>query len=422
MKKMTLSCALATLCLPLSLADVYAQNLSIRKAYLQAALSSHPDRKGDNHSMSQVNEAYQILKAHIKAYEYKDRVTKEYVSRFYANNEGHPLFDAGVPALKSVPALLREAFDIRDTFDSMPSLMLLTDRSMSNRSQNSIYFQHEGDDYQIVWFGGRSIDSFLIQCISNGGRTGKSCFKLKFYVENWYGTTLANSEEQIFNLLAILFQSSPYSDGNVQADDEERFSWGRVYHDVLSAINDAIDISDCEKKAELFGHELIKRSGRFDQDKWEVRLAGVVLNVYLREEQAISIFNPFDLEYYKPLKALPTKFKATDLIKVLANGQFKRLKRHYLHSDDYAGDADVDCHRGFIDNPFLVLKTWIEERGCVNEKRVGYDERKIDEVKINFGFGHHDLSSLIVELDNSYPLIDLAEIATEVFEQNLLSA
>lgn len=410
--KMNVSSALSILALPLSLTEVYENKLSIRKAYLQAALSSHPDREGgDSCSMAEINAAYQFLKSHVKDYEYEVNAKKQYVDKFYHKNEGHPLFKAGVPALKPMSVLLREVFDIRDSLETMPGLMPVPDCE-----RNHIYFQYDGNDYELFWFGGNSIDSLSIRCISNAGRTGKSCVALKFYVEHWYGFTGDKAQEQIFYLLNMLLSKSPYAKGDIMAEGCHQFSWAKVYNDFFAALANAVEISDSESKAKLFGHELYRSSAKFSRGDWQVKLAGVGLSIYVIEEQAISVFNPFKLDCYKPLRQLPIKLKAIDLIKILANGQFKRLKCHYIHTDDYAADAEVDCLRGFIDNPFSLLKAWVEDRGRSNGRRVYIDDHVNDEVKINFGSYHYELFSLMFDVNNEYPLIDL----TEEFERNVL--
>ena len=386
--KMTLEKALLILGLP-SYHEVKENKINVKKAYKIAALKVHPDRtdESSNSCMAEINSAYDFLKGY-KSFWQEASYSDEKLSKDFQDNEGHKLCGSGLPTLKPVDMLLREAFDIRDTLESMPSIRPV----VNNVGCNSIYFQHKNDDFRISLFGGRSNDQLYIECLSNAGKVGKNCLTLKLCVESW---AYPDNQRCISNVLVELIKNTTFSSG----EPIDGFSWGEVYSEIFNSINkdDAISTN-------IFGYEFKLVESRYGVH-WICDIDGNELRISIRNEQAIRVFNPFKLGVYKRLKAIPEKFKLLDLVKVLVNGQYMEHKVRYHYTDDYAYDAAVNYRRGYVENPFHAIQEWIHERGRKNSSRVYKDSN----TGINFGFHSNDCSSLIVALDNHFPLVDLSE-------------
>jgi len=73
---------------------------------------------------------------------------------------------------------------------------------------------------------------------------------------------------------------------------------------------------------------------------------------YTRTKKAV--FNPYALKNIKPLAKLPAKIKKLDVIKILANQQYKVLTRKYKYTDDYAFDAAVGFGKGDVPRSELI--------------------------------------------------------------------
>jgi hypothetical protein len=398
--KLTQLEALAVLGLPLDIKQVLSSGISIKKAYKIAALKSHPDRDGCGEQMVKINEAYNLLKSLFDVNQVNAEVVRDDI---YAKNEGHKLCGAGIPAFKPLKQLFREALDIRDDLDEMPGIRIVH----PSNYQQSVFFQYLGDDFKVSW----NQDNIYIDCITNAGRVGKVCSGIQIAVSEW---KCDDSSMMLTNVLSLLLNDLHFHGGSA----ENGFSWAVVYQKLTKSINEAVNISDSEMSATFFEHTLIYKQERYSYDRWRLELSNAHVSIYTREEKAIGVFNPFKVHIvYKPLTKLPNKFKAVDLIKVLANGQFAEFKRNYMLTDDYAYDNAVDSRRGYIDNPTKAIIDWIEDRG-----RSGSDSSRVylhDESgikSVRFGFHLNDSSSLTVDLANSYPLIDLSDDVTRINE------
>lgn len=409
--KMSILEALTLLNLP-SVSEVHEQNLSVKKAYKAAALAAHPDREGDKFQMAKINAAYTLLKKHIKPQSPLDfKAAQMRRDEIFLRNEGHVLCGAGIPALKPRDVLIREVFDIRESLAMMPSISPMSEYDKNKAASTNVYFQYHGEDYNIAWWGGRSIDQFHISNITAAGKSGQSCLSLVFIVNSW---ACGENHQIISNVFRELFKDSDYADG----EPENGFSWGRVFNDVMAAIERAVYVTENTKKSQLFGYEMICKSDRYGSG-WTIDVEGNKLDFHVRENSSISVFNPFALDVYKPIKSLPSNFKTLDLIKVLINGQYSDYKRNYMHTDDYAYDAAYDSGRGFIENPFKTIKDWIEHRGRKGSSARVYISK---DTEVNFGFFMNDSSSLSVVLNNRFPLVDLSADVKYLNEQLRLTA
>lgn len=408
--KMSQTEALNLLGLP-SVNEIYQQNLSVKKAYKVAALAAHPDRNGDKFQMAKINVAYTFLKSIVNPQSFEDfKVDRSRKDAFYAQNEGHELCGAGIPALKTREMLIREIFDIRDTLEEMPGISPMSEYEKNKAASSNAYFQYEGEDYHISWWGACTTDQMYISRITEAGKSGKVCPVLKFCVEDW---AYDSCSQVISNIFRDLFKDSDYADG----EPESGFSWGRVYDDVMAAIDNAVVVSENTKTTQLYGYTMIFRQERYDA-KWTLDVEGNKVVLYVREYSSISTFNPFSFDVYKPLKSMPTKFKVLDLIKVLMNGQYADFKRDYMHTDDYAWDNACGSGERYIENPFKAIKDWIEHRGRKGGAQVYIN----GDCQISFGFHLNDSSSLTVVINNRFSLVDLSENVKYIGEQARLVA
>jgi len=403
--KLTQLEALEILGLPLDIKQIYSSGISIKKAYKIAALKSHPDRDGCGDQMVKINEAYNLLKSLFDVNQMHTEIERDDV---YAKNDGHKLCGAGIPALKPLKQLLREALDIRDNLDEMPGTRVVHESGLDQK----VFFQYLGDDFKVSW----NQDNIYIDCITDAGRVGKVCSGIQITVSEWK----CDSSMMLINAFDLLLNDPFFHGGSA----ENGFSWAIVYQQLTKSINEAVNISETEMEATFFEHKLIYKQERYSYDRWRLELSNASVSIYLREEKAIGVFNPFKVNLvYKPLTKLPNKFKAVDLIKALVNGQFAEFKRNYMHTDDYAYDNAVDSRRGYIDNPTKAIIDWIEDRGrCSSDSSRVYlhDESGVKHVR--FGFHLNDSSSFNVVLANSYPLVDLSEDVVRINESLKLAS
>lgn len=144
----------------------------------------------------------------------------------------------------------------------------------------------------------------------------------------------------------------------------------------------------------------------------EIEIDGSVVSITYDEVKSHTVFNPFNLDALKPLKAIPKRWKLMDLVKVLVNGQFHSLKQNYYYTDDYLHDAAMGFRKGYIDNPILTALEWFSER------RVSCTRLSQTSNSLNFGFHSNDSSSLVLDLDNRYTLVDV-ESDVQVLESKL---
>ncbi|MEH6454831.1 MAG: J domain-containing protein [Cocleimonas sp.] len=398
--KLTQLEALAILGLPLNINQVHANGISIKKAYKIAALKSHPDRDGCGDQMVKINEAYNLLKSLFDVNQVHTNIVRDDI---YANNEGHKLYSAGIPAFKPLKQLLREALDIRDDLDKMPGTWAVHDSALSNK----VFFQYLGDDFEVSW----NHDNIYIDCITNAGRMGKVCSGVQISVSEW---KCDDCSMMLINVFDLLLNNPIFHEGSA----ENGFSWAVVYEQITKSINEAVSISDTEMKATFFEHSLTFKQERYSYNRWRLDLPVASVSIYLREEKAVGVFNPYKLDLvYKPLTKIPNKFKTVDLIKVLVNGQFAEFKRNYYHTDDYAYDNAVDSRRGFIDNPTKAIIDWIEDRGrCKSDCARVYLRDQLGMQCVSFGFHSNDCSSLNLVLSNTYPVVDLSDDVVRINE------
>lgn len=138
-------------------------------------------------------------------------------------------------------------------------------------------------------------------------------------------------------------------------------------------------------------------------------IENIEIKIYREETQSHKVFTPFNLERMKPLTELPKKWTIAHLRRILANGQFTKLKQNYYLTDDYAHDAAVNSRKGYIQNPIKMLV------GLVGDD-LGHlyaSTNDSGECVISFGYHSNDGRSVKIDLNNRYPLVDMEKEETE---------
>ncbi|WP_063664894.1 hypothetical protein [Aliivibrio fischeri] len=120
-----------------------------------------------------------------------------------------------------------------------------------------------------------------------------------------------------------------------------------------------------------------------------------------------AMFSPFHLDRLKPLKELPQEWRGGNrqqLIRAIANGQYMEFTEDYYHEMD--GCGAYDRGRSYIHNPMYFLKEAINNPKC--EFRHIYSRGKKNGY-VSFGPHSNQSSSLIVVIDNRFPLEDMKD-------------
>jgi hypothetical protein len=127
------------------------------------------------------------------------------------------------------------------------------------------------------------------------------------------------------------------------------------------------------------------------------------LKIYRDEEKAAKVFSPFVVDRVKPVTEMPEKWTILHLRKILANGQFRSYTQDFYYTDDYAYDAAVNFRKGYIANP---LESFSDALTC-GSMRVWERVAEDGTVSLHFGAHSNDGRSLIVDLNNRYPIVDM---------------
>lgn len=81
---------------------------------------------------------------------------------------------------------------------------------------------------------------------------------------------------------------------------------------------------------------------------------------YTRTTKAIRVFPVHDLKRIKPIKKRPSKWRVSDVIRLLVNKQYTDLKCNGKYTDDYHYDNAYDFQRGKIADPIAFAQDLYE--------------------------------------------------------------
>ncbi len=341
----------------------------LKRAYKKQALKLHPEKGGTNAAMQELNALFESLKVTVGS-QAEQEVNE---LRFADRNELHPLaegnFGDGWPAMKSYATLLQETFCLLDAEPESVSDLL--------NSNKTVYWQSGGR--HICCWTGHGYDRLTLMDVTDGGKTGKTAERITFCVEG---------QAIVSNAIRGLWV-------DLKGDSNVRIA---VLFDMLvSALKDVDEGCDVH-----VGHLILKNRGRYGG--WTINVSGEgEIKVYYESEKANTVVNPYTLkERYKRLRTVPAKWKASDLVKMLVNGQFYHCKQDFYMTDDYALDAAYGFSKGFHENPLALAVDWIERR---TKGKCIYG----NETSVSFGMHSNDSSSMRVNIEGTYPAVDLIE-------------
>ncbi|MCR9909658.1 hypothetical protein NB545_19680 [Vibrio campbellii] len=369
----------------------------LKKIYKRAMFKLHPDRGGDKLKTQLLNEAYALLKTVVSLDVDGPRLeeTKPLDTHsddwLFDKNAGHPLHDSGLSSLKTRHELLNELFDIRDE-GNVPDIRYWDQSEVYHSNSNQgIYFQKEDMAMKLQYLLGER-DYITLVDVTNGFLHRKKAGKMTVAVKR-YGESYGPNQECLSNVLIEWFEE--------RGERSHGFHWCDFYKEVIDKVSTAFRSGDL--KGEVFGRAFTLATPSWLLWEATVMVGESIIKIGFDEYSSKNEFNPFNLGAIKPLKALPKKWKVADLVKVLINGQFHSLKQNYYYTDDYALDAAVGFRRGYIENPLEMAMRWHGDtlRSCSSLYSSSDDKR------INFGKHMNDGCSLVVDLDNRYPLISL---------------
>lgn len=378
---------------------------ALKSAYRQFALQTHPDRGGDTVSMQDINAAFAVLKKHgleklveLREQSSSDRNDWDWL---WSQNEGHPLYSSDLPCFYSLDTLLKKTYSLRTKeAGNLPGFYPGSEYD-KNRSagythfRNKAYFQAEGRDFCLEWWDGGS-GTVDITDVTEAGRTGKLCRSIRFSVGfgDWPSDWPDNSR-----LIS-----------NVIRDDN--WDWAEEFNLLMgsmdAAVKNAIDAKLDRASFKYRDAEFTSVRERFGDlgDYWKGTLNGVVLTISCSSTKSVGVVNPYTLQdVYKRVKEAPGNgtVSVVTLIKLLVNGQFRKLKRNYYYTDDYAFDAAYGFREGMYENPIPLVHEWINSRGSSRGCARVYSNGS----HVSFGFHSNDSSGLSVELNNALPLEDV---------------
>ncbi len=330
--------------------------VAVRKLYKKAALVVHSDRaKQQNcpHNMTQVNAAWEIV---CKArWEQVASIlglqVKCDVDRCWTDD---PLHNATVPAFYTVDTLCRKAWNICDN-DQDESFKWFG-------SGHCTYFQNLKWQYE-YWSGS---ECMLLTDLQNALLFRKECVSYRIVMKAFR----ADMCKAFYELVRKYAKSS---------SPEDVIQW-------LHTI-EMVDLG----KYQGVGAKFISSDD-------------VEVVIYRQSQPSHTVFTPFDIQRMKPLTELPKKWTIAHLRRVIANGQFVRLKQDYYLTDDYAYDAAVNYRKGYISNPFRMLAELIGD----DLSRL-YPTSADGQMVLHFGCHSNDGRSITIDLNCRYPAVDMSD-------------
>ncbi|MGR5451408.1 J domain-containing protein [Vibrio sp. PNB22_3_1] len=354
-----------------------------KRGYKKAMLTRHPDKNGDHDSAVALSAALKLALKHATTETSTERSYDWH--RAYAQNEGHPLHRANIPSTLSYESLLAEYFTLLKDVGRSDDLF---DTTSSIRHHGFYYRDSERDFHVSCAYGNWS--SFTITDVTHGGRIGKTCQTIRFNArrnENDF-----SREEMVTNYLREI-------EDNVSLT--QLFDAAQGNDISLDVVNQAIERDNPDQWGRVSG---------------KITLEQGLLEFFIDENKSTQVMNPFTFrEVFKPLKTAPKKWKIRDMIKVLVNGQYRELKSHYYYTDDYAMDSALDFRKGFLNNPFFVVKDWFGQTklSCTRLSANGEHNEHV-----SFGAHSNESKGFVFVPTNRFSVLDL-EQDVKAIESNL---
>lgn len=330
-----------------SVTNMKAANFTeLKKIYKRASLICHPDRNienAENISMKDLNNAWDFLEKNEEQVNRKlnGKTPTEVKNTSLSDNN---LYDSHLPSFHCQKTLLCQAFNI-----------------IEEKEWNSwVEFK-----YKTVYFSQYSIrihtfsNCVKITDLTNALDTRKKC---TVYNITW---DTFNAHEGYCNFLQWISEMSKKS--------------------CVSA---------------LLAHLTILNFSRESEDVEKAELCpGIKVSRY--DLKSGQVFSPFKLHKIQPLLSLPEKMRANHLIKVLANGQYKKLVQSEYLTDDFSYDAANNFGRKVFENPFPLLVDLIENRSG------GFYLFPRNDGLFRFGNHMNDTKSIVIQIDNRFSAVDL---------------
>lgn len=373
----------------------------LKKLYKSEIFKTHPDRGGDKQLTQRINDAYSVLKKLVKDkvehssesktchHDINGHYHSEQDDWLFEKNAGHPLHESGLAALKTRESLLYEAFDIRDS-ETTPGINFTLGK-FHVHGDNGIHFKKEGMMMELRhWLG--HLDHVVLTDTTNGFRHRKTCGEMHIRVSH-YGAYPENSRSLV-NVLRDWLGSA--------SEKESGFHWCDLYTLIVETAARAFQ--SLTNVCDIFGCELQVSASNYKVFEGTLRVGDCIITIEFDELASHTVFNPFNIGLLKPLTKTPKRWKVSDIVKLLINGQFHSCKQSYYYTDDYVMDNALGFREGFHENPILLAKKWHGEKiiSCTSlyESTPG---------ELIFGFHSNDGNELKIDLDNRYPLVDLEQ-------------
>ena len=342
----------------------------LKKLYKKAALLVHSDRAkahGITYTMTDVNRAWELVSKSLEGA--LGLIEGSIVSRrnraFSDSWMNDPLHEATVPSFYSVDTMAEKAWQIVDSGET-------GDFTWFNPSKHSTFIKDLNLEYR-YYYGG---DVLALYSLENAFKTGK--------------------------------QSTGYRicyDRNGDGHFMEAFS------EILNELCNSQTPKGVWKWLESL--EFVD-GGPYQGVRAEVTIGRHTVRVYRDNVPGNKQFSPFDLDRVKPVAKIPKKWTVVHLRKILANGQFRSYKQDYYYTDDYSRDAADNYRKGYFSNP---LESYSDILTCTSQRVWSREEEGI--IELHFGAHRNDGRSLIVDLNNRYPVVDMSDEEQEYLKGDI---
>jgi len=324
---------------------------SLKKLYKSAALSCHPDRDNNQHiAMTDLNKAWNFISNQARE-KVESILTTKSAIEVQQNNSyhdpilDHSLYKSFLPSFFCQKTLINSAFNIVNSEKWCDWI---------DYKFKTVYFSK----YQVSIHQYSS--SIHITNLANALERGKTCYE---YIIGWGLGCDTSGYEKFLNWLD---QISPTK--------------------CITAVLAHLSITE-------FSHN------RFGTDEAILFNGLIVQRIEIKSSQ---VFSPFKLDKLKPLTTLPSKPNINHLIRLLANGQYRKLIQQQYLTDDYIFDAESNNGRKVFENPFELIKNLIENKSSCFHLYVRKDV---------YSFGDHmnDSKTVIPILTNRFSVFDIQE-------------
>ncbi|HAS8195751.1 TPA: hypothetical protein I7682_17875 [Vibrio vulnificus] len=383
---------------------------ALKRYYKQAIFKVHPDYGGSKEETQKLNAAYAILLKTVKHdNKFPEKQNKsdsgaDYVEPdwFHKKNDGHPLHSCKLASVHSLDTLIAKTFAVAT---EPVTLEQVWSPGRNVKDSNSIYEQRGDSAFKISAYYG-DWDTFYVTNVTEAGKARKQCNQMTFHVSH-YSSEYSEVTRGIPNVIRAWLLDTHAKNGKIDCIELYTYMLGLLHHawtcggkvHVGKAVVETTDVNETFVNA-------------------SVKVGGNVIKISLKSLAAHHIITPFNLETFKPLTQLPSRWTVKHFVRLLVNGQFFKIKQDYYHTDDYTMDAATRFREGYIDNPLAVAFEWIGD----NLSRGAYIYESTKGESLNFGFHINDSSSLCVDLNNRYSLFDLNEDITQMEMQRQLTA